>query len=123
MRYDGSLTVGNTDISGYWEPWGTQTKGQVYKNVIWNVPTGLMIKGDYHVVVNNTVFYNSKVGIIMMNPPPDGANHFSVCKNNVSDMLSGYRGGKTPDEYPLTGDHSNNWNGFLLLWCASYLNS
>jgi len=112
MRYDGSLDVGNTGLPGVWDPWGKQTKGMVYGNVIWNCPTGLMIKGDYHVIVNNTVFNNSKVGIIMMNPQPDGANPNSLCKNNVAGMISGYRGGKTPDEYPIPGDHSHNWNGF-----------
>lgn len=112
MRYDGSLDTGNTGIEGYWEPWENQTKGQVYGNVIWNCPTGLMIKGDYHVIVNNTVFDNEKVSIVMMNPPPAGANHYSICRNNVADMISGYRGGSDPDEYPLPGDHSHNWNGF-----------
>ena len=113
MRYDGSLDVGNTGLPGVWDPWEKQTKGMVYGNVIWNTPTGLMIKGDYHVIVNNTVFNNEKVGIIMMNPPPDGANPNSLCKNNIAEMISGHRGGRTPDEYPLPGDHSNNWNGFF----------
>lgn len=113
MRYDGSLDIGNTGLPGVWEPWGTQTKGMVYGNVIWNCPTGLMIKGDYHIVVNNTVFNNEDVGIVMMNPPPDGANPNSLCKNNIAEMISGHRGGMTPDKYPLPGDHSNNWNGFF----------
>ena len=112
MRYDGSLDIGNTGLPGVWDPWGKQTKGMVYGNVIWNCPTGLMIKGDYHVIVNNTVFNNEKVGIIMMNPQPDGANPNSLCRNNVAGMISGYRGGKTPEEYPIPGDHSHNWNGF-----------
>ncbi|MCD6354121.1 MAG: T9SS type A sorting domain-containing protein, partial [Prolixibacteraceae bacterium] len=113
MRFDGSLDVGNTGQPGLWTPWGAQTKGQVYKNTIWNTPTGLMIKGDYHVVVNNTVFENEKVGIVMINPPPMGANSNSICKNNVASMISGYRGGRTPNEYPIPGDHSHNWNGYF----------
>jgi hypothetical protein len=48
----------------------------------------------------------------MMNPTPDGANPNSLCKNNVAGMISGYRGGKTPDEFPIPGDHSHNWNGY-----------
>ena len=113
MRYDGSLDVGNTGEPGIWTPWDSQTKGQVYKNAIWNTPTGLMIKGDYHVIVNNTVFDNEKVGVIMINVPPYGGNSHSICKNNISSMLSGHRGGRTPDEYPLPGDHGHNWNGFF----------
>ncbi|MCK4751301.1 MAG: hypothetical protein KAT15_29785, partial [Bacteroidales bacterium] len=112
MRYDGSLDIGNTGLPGVWDPWGKQTKGMVYGNVIWNCPTGLMIKGDYHVIVNNTVFGNEKVGIVMINPPPDGANLNSICKNNVASMISGYRGGQNPDDYPIPGEHSHNWNGF-----------
>ncbi len=112
MRYDGSLDIGNTGLPGVWDPWGTQTKGMVYGNVIWNCPTGLMIKGDYHVIVNNTVFHNEKVGIVMMNPPPNGANSHSICRNNLSGMISGYRGGMNPDDYPIPGDHSHNWNGY-----------
>ncbi len=112
VRYDGSLDIGNTGLPGVWDPWGNQTKGMVYGNVIWNCPTGLMIKGDYHVIVNNTVFGNEKVGIVMINPPPDGANLNSICKNNVAGMISGYRGGRNPDDYPISGDNSHNWNGF-----------
>jgi len=112
MRYDGSLDIGNTGNPGIWDPWGNQTKGMAYGNVIWNCPTGLMIKGDYHVIVNNTLFNNEKVGIVMMNPLPDGANQHSICKNNVAGMISGYRGGQNPDDYPIPGDHSHNWNGF-----------
>jgi len=112
MRYDGSLDVGNTGLPGVWDPWESQTKGQVYGNVIWNCPTGLMIKGDYHVIVNNTVLENQKVGIIMMNPKPDGANPHSITRNNIASMISGYRGGRDPDEYPIPGDHSHNWNAY-----------
>lgn len=109
QRYDGELGR-NPPL---WEPWSDQTKGQVYKNVIWNVPTGNMVKGDYHVVVNNTVFSNEKVSIIMSNPlPPEGGNPHSICKNNIGELISGFRGGRTPDDYPIPGDHSNNWNGF-----------
>jgi len=112
MRYDGSLDIGNTGLPGIWIPWEDQTKGMVYGNAIWNLETGLMIKGDYHVIVNNTVFNAEKVGIAMINPPPDGANPNSICRNNLADMISGYRGGDTPDKYPIPGIHSNNWNGY-----------
>ena len=28
-------------------------------------------------------------------------------------MISGHRGGRTPNEYPIPGDHSHNWNGYF----------
>ncbi|TLX74364.1 T9SS type A sorting domain-containing protein [Labilibacter sediminis] len=112
FRTDGSLDVGNTGVSGYWEPWQKQTKTRLYGNVVWNCPTGFMVKGDYHIIANNTVFNNDVVDIVMMNPKPDGANHNSICRNNLAGMISGYRGGKTPDEYPLPPLCDHNWNGY-----------
>ncbi|WP_289053789.1 T9SS type A sorting domain-containing protein [Carboxylicivirga marina] len=71
-----------------------------------------MIKGDYHQVVNNTVFNNSTSDIVMINPKPHGANQNSICRNNLGDLISGFRGGRTPDEYPLPPLSDHNRNGY-----------
>ena len=39
---------------------GTGANGTMHHNVIWNATGGLMVKGDYHNIHNNTVFNSSE---------------------------------------------------------------
>ena len=135
MRYDGTLELGNvvleknTAYPGVWDPTKDHTRGLSYGNTSWNCLSGLFIKGDWHVVANNTIFQATnfkgeidligsvdtsadadaeRVGLIFMNPtkttgnkPGTGANKYSICRNNLARKLSGFRGSLGPDKYPL----------------------
>ena len=93
---------------------GEGRNGTMHHNVIWNVTGGLMVKGDYHDVHNNTVFNSSdgKNDIIALT---DGEinNKNSTFHRNAVDKMADHRSGSW-SLYPLpAGTYWNNWNGYV----------
>ncbi|MDB2623701.1 putative Ig domain-containing protein, partial [Candidatus Poseidoniales archaeon] len=93
---------------------GTGQNGTMHHNVIWNAAGGLMVKGDYHDIHNNTVFNSTldKNDIIALT---DGGinNKNSTFHRNAVDTMADHR---SDDVYanPLpNGSHWSNWNGYL----------
>ena len=91
---------------------GEGRNGTMHHNVIWNAAGGLMVKGDYHDIHNNTVFNSTgKNDIIFLT---DGGinNKNSTLHRNAVDSMADHR---SDDIYanPLPdGTHWNNWNGY-----------
>ena len=89
----------------------------MYNNVAINT-SGIMVKGDYHYIANNTVIGSNKNGMIILDE--ENSNLNTVTQNNLVDKLSGHRSlsnfedkdrDDNPD-YPIPGTSSNNWNGW-----------
>ena len=89
----------------------------MYNNVAINT-SGIMVKGDYHFIANNTVIGSNKNGMIILDEENSNLNTFT--QNNLVDKLSGHRSlsnyeDKDRDgnaDYPIPGTSSNNWNGW-----------
>ena len=89
----------------------------MYNNVAINT-SGIMVKGDYHFIANNTVVGSNKNGMIILDEENSNLNTFT--QNNLVDKLSGHRSlsnyeDKDRDgnaDYPIPGTSSNNWNGW-----------
>ena len=99
------------------DPSAAGQKGKMYNNVAINT-SGIMIKGDYHYIANNTVIGSNKNGMIILDEENSNLNTYTL--NNLVDKLSGHRsnsnyedrdGNGIPD-YPVPGTSSNNWNGW-----------
>ncbi|MCK4960734.1 MAG: hypothetical protein KAT00_15080, partial [Planctomycetes bacterium] len=96
-RWDGNSGVNGTD----------------HHFVSWNNPSSMNIKGDYHKVISNT-------SVALHDPLEPGikmtdANPTTDPKNQNSDVYNNLAGGISSDTHsyvPLTGNNSNNWNGF-----------
>ncbi|WP_168442548.1 CBM96 family carbohydrate-binding protein [Pontiella desulfatans] len=81
--------------------------------VSWNAVASLLIKGDYHRVVNNTGLFShdptdNMHKIDMGSDTNDVKNGHTITYNNLSDSISATRSGYTP----LNGNATNNWNGY-----------
>jgi len=113
FRFD--APAGSADVAG--------TEGLAHHNVIWNIGKdgyggiGMMIKGDYHEIYNNTVFNCDKTDILILDE--DGLiNLDTYTENNLADVISNHRvddvdnedmiPGFTNNNYSLYGDHTNN---------------
>ena len=113
FRFD--APAGSADVAG--------TEGLAHHNVIWNIGKdgyggiGMMIKGDYHEIYNNTVFNCDKTDILILDE--DGLiNLDTYTENNAADVISNHRvddvlsedsiPGVTNNNYSLYGDHTNN---------------
>ena len=84
----------------------------MHHNVIWNSAGGLMVKGDYHNIHNNTVFNSTgKNGIIFLTD--SGINNKnSTLHHNAVDSMADHRSDDIY-AYPLPdGTNWNNWNGY-----------
>jgi len=93
------------------EPGGVN--GLIHHNVVWNTQGGLMVKGDYHKIYNNTCFNNEpKNDIIIMAAENYGGNNHTITQNNAANKISGDRT-KSVQNVPIPGINSNNWNGYL----------
>ncbi|VGO23171.1 CBM96 family carbohydrate-binding protein [Pontiella sulfatireligans] len=84
--------------------------------VSWNVPSSLMIKGDYHQTHNNTSFQlhdpvDNAMRVLDDNEsvPLEERNANSHTYNNLAESISGARSGYVP----LNGHEAGNWNGYL----------
>jgi len=111
FRIDGPLDVGNTGEKGKWIEGEKQTKGAIYGNAVWNCGTGLMVKGDYHVVAHNTGMGCSAKDISLINMQPEGGNQHSIGRNNAAEAMDGYRGNRRRVRFPLPPLCSHNWIG------------
>ena len=113
FRFD--APAGSADVAG--------TEGLAHHNVIWNLGKdgyggiGMMIKGDYHEIYNNTVFNCDKTDILILDE--DGLiNLDTYTENNLADVISNHRVNDVESEdeipgfksnnYSLYGDHTNN---------------
>ncbi len=99
------------------DPSAAGQRGKMYNNVAINT-SGIMVKGDYHYIANNTVISSNKNGMIILDE--ENSNLNTVTQNNLVDKLSGHRSlsnfedkdrDDNPD-YPIPGTSSNNWNGW-----------
>ncbi|MGB2485527.1 MAG: LamG-like jellyroll fold domain-containing protein, partial [Poseidonia sp.] len=92
---------------------GEGMNGTMHHNVIWNAAGGLMVKGDYHDIHNNTVFNSSgKNDMIILTD--DGVNNGnSTIHQNAADKMADHRSDSWA-LYPLpAGTYWNNWNGYV----------
>ena len=93
----------------------TGNNGSIHHNVIWNASGGIMAKGDYHNISNNTVFgerVDGKNNIIILHEQNTG-NENSTTWNNAVDAILAHRS-NTIWDYPLEdGTHGMNWNGYI----------
>ena len=113
FRFD--APAGSADVAG--------TEGLAHHNVIWNIGKdgyggiGMMIKGDYHEIYNNTVFNCDKTDLLILDE--DGLiNLDTYTENNLADVISNHRvndvenedmiPGITNNNYSIYGDHTNN---------------
>jgi len=99
------------------DPTAAGQRGKMYNNVAINT-SGIMVKGDYHYISNNTVIGSNKNGMIILDEENSNLNTFT--QNNLVDKLSGHRSlsiyeDKDRDgnaDFPIPGNNSNNWNGW-----------
>ncbi|DAC17718.1 MAG TPA: hypothetical protein D7I01_03330, partial [Candidatus Poseidoniales archaeon] len=92
---------------------GEGMNGTMHHNVIWNAAGGLMVKGDYHDIHNNTVFNStaSKNDIIFLT---DGGinNKNSTLHGNAVDSVADHRSDDVFANPLPNGSHWANWNGY-----------
>ena len=70
----------------------TGNNGSIHHNVIWNASGGIMAKGDYHDISNNTVFgerVDGKNNIIILHEQNTG-NENSTTWNNAVDAIAAH---------------------------------
>ena len=99
IRYDAPVL--NPELAG--------TDGLIHHNVLWNLPKGMMIKGDVHEIYNNTCFDINGVDIIILdedypNPPGGSSNTSTILRNNLAGKISGHR--QNPQAPPGIEDHN-----------------
>ena len=86
----------------------------VHHNVLWDIKTGLMVKGDFHYTHNNTVFGNNsdmnKNQIIILFADGTG-NENSTTSNNAADSIAAHRS-DTYSSHPVPGIYLSNYNGY-----------
>ncbi|MCK4920130.1 MAG: hypothetical protein KAS71_03735, partial [Bacteroidales bacterium] len=84
--------------------------GYMHHNLVWETGSGLMLKGERHYAINNTVFNTNNNGIIILDDSDDngGGNVGTITMNNFSDEISGHRS----DYLSIPGEASHNWNGY-----------
>ena len=91
---------------------GEGRNGTMHHNVIWNAAGGLMVKGDYHNIHNNTVFNSTgKNDIIFLT---DGGinNKNSTLHSNAVDAMADHRSDDVFANPLPNGSHWSNWNGY-----------
>ncbi|MBT5122039.1 MAG: hypothetical protein HOM38_04860, partial [Euryarchaeota archaeon] len=93
---------------------GTGQNGTMHHNVIWNAAGGLMVKGDYHDIHNNTVF-NSTLDKNDMIILTDGGinNKNSTIHYNAVDSMADHRSDDVFDNPLPNGIDWMNWNGYV----------
>jgi ELWxxDGT repeat protein len=92
---------------------GTGANGTMHHNVIWNAVGGLMVKGDYHDINNNTVFNSSGKNDMIILTDDDVNNGNSTIHQNAADKMADHRSDSW-SLHPLpAGTYWNNWNGYV----------
>ena len=95
---------------------GTNTgnNATVHHNVLWDIKTGIMAKGNYHQTHNNTVFGNdsgmTKNQIIVLFESGVG-NENSTTANNAADTIAAHRS-NSYSSHPVPGVYLSNYNGY-----------
>ena len=95
---------------------GTNTgnNASVHHNVLWDIKTGIMVKGNYHHTHNNTVFGNdsglTKNQIIVLFENGAG-NENSTTANNAADTIAAHRSSDYTSN-PVPGTYLSNYNGY-----------
>jgi hypothetical protein len=95
---------------------GTNTgnNATVHHNVLWDIKTGIMVKGNYHHTHNNTVFGNdsglTKNQIIVLFENGAG-NENSATANNAADTIAAHRS-SSYSLNPVPGTYVSNYNGY-----------
>ena len=92
---------------------GEGRNGTMHHNVIWNAAGGLMVKGDYHNIHNNTVFNSTgKNDIIFLT---DGGinNKNSTLHYNAVDAMADHRSDDIFANPIPYGTDWMNWNGYI----------
>ena len=95
---------------------GTNTgnNATVHHNVLWDIKTGIMVKGNYHYTHNNTVFGNDsgldKNQIIVLYEN-DAGNENSITANNAADSIAAHRSNSYSSN-PVPGIFISNYNGY-----------
>ncbi|MGB0313221.1 MAG: LamG-like jellyroll fold domain-containing protein, partial [Poseidonia sp.] len=92
---------------------GEGRNGTMHHNVIWNAAGGLMVKGDYHDIHNNTVFNSTgKNDIIFLT---DGGinNKNSTLHYNAVDAMADHRSDDIFANPIPYGTDWMNWNGYI----------
>ena len=93
----------------------TGNNGSIHHNVIWNASGGIMAKGDYHDISNNTVFgerVDGKNNIIILHEQNTG-NENSTIWNNAADAIAAHRSNPLWDDPLQNWTHGSNWNGYV----------
>ena len=93
---------------------GEGMNGSMHHNVVWNAAGGLMVKGDYHNIHNNTVFNSTadKNDIILLTD--SGVNNEnSTIHRNAVDTMADHRTDNVHANPLPNGTHWSNWNGYL----------
>ena len=92
---------------------GEGRNGTMHHNVIWNAAGGLMVKGDYHNINNNTVFNSSGKNDMIILTDNGVNNGNSTIHRNAADKMADHRSDSW-SLYPLpAGTYWNNWNGYV----------
>ena len=92
---------------------GEGMNGTMHHNVIWNAAGGLMVKGDYHNIHNNTVFNSSGKNDMIILTDNGVNNGNSTIHQNAADKMADHRSDSW-SLYPLpAGTFWNNWNGYV----------
>ena len=92
---------------------GTGQNGTMHHNVIWNAVGGLMVKGDYHDIHNNTVFNSTGKNDIIFLTDGDINNKNSTLHGNAVDAMADHRSDDVFANPLPNGSHWSNWNGYL----------
>ena len=93
---------------------GTNTgnNATVHHNVLWDIKTGIMFKGNYHHAHNNTVFGNdsglTKNQIIVLYENGAG-NENSTTANNAADTIAAHRSNSYSSNQVPGPYYSNNY--------------
>jgi alpha-tubulin suppressor-like RCC1 family protein len=92
---------------------GEGRNGTMHHNVIWNAAGGLMVKGDYHDIHNNTVFNSTGKNDMIILTDGGVNNGNSTIHQNAADKMADHRSDSW-SLYPLpAGTYWNNWNGYV----------
>ena len=92
---------------------GAGANGTMHHNVIWNAAGGLMVKGDYHNIHNNTVFNSTGKNDIIFLTDGDINNKNSTLHYNAVDAMADHRSDDIFANPVPYGTDWMNWNGYI----------
>ena len=92
---------------------GEGRNGTMHHNVIWNAAGGLMVKGDYHDIHNNTVFNSTGKNDIIFLTDGGVNNENSTLHYNAVDAMADHRSDDIFANPIPHGTDWMNWNGYV----------